>query len=194
MRRTVGFAVVGAWMFAAGCMGPEERPDEEPAPTSQSCPASIEEAWAAADPEVLATGAVIAHAASVRALSEMDPERVTADPDTAMATANEAAVAAWAALDPCTLVPTADGQALLTAAAASDGEPGFDPQSNYGTACRAACAGAGAAGCAAMALLCGSATVVTIGGFALPCTWAILAACTANAAGVVVCSEKYCPP
>jgi hypothetical protein len=58
-----------------------------------------------------------------------------------------------------------------------------------GVACRAACWAAGAAGCTAVAGACAWGTVVTFGGFALPCKWAILAACSAAAGGASVCSD-----
>jgi hypothetical protein len=56
-------------------------------------------------------------------------------------------------------------------------------------ACRAACWGAAAAGCAAVGATCAAGTVITIGGFALPCTVAIIAACGASGAGASVCSD-----
>jgi hypothetical protein len=73
-------------------------------------------------------------------------------------------------------------------------DPGYDPQSDRGTACRMACAVAGTAGCGAITAACTGVTVITIGGFALPCVWAAVAACATAAGGIVLCQEKACPP
>lgn len=66
--------------------------------------------------------------------------------------------------------------------------------SGWGVACRAACWGAAALGCAAVSVTCAVGTTITIGGTAIPCTWAIVAACTAGGAGASVCSDTLCPP
>jgi hypothetical protein len=58
-----------------------------------------------------------------------------------------------------------------------------------GVLCRAACWGAAAAGCAAVAAACTVGTVFTVGGFAIPCTYAVIAACGASGAGASVCSD-----
>ncbi|HKO49375.1 MAG TPA: hypothetical protein VJV79_16700 [Polyangiaceae bacterium] len=58
-----------------------------------------------------------------------------------------------------------------------------------GVLCRAACWGAAAAGCAAVASVCAVGTVFTVGGFAIPCTVAVIAACGASGAGASVCSD-----
>jgi hypothetical protein len=58
-----------------------------------------------------------------------------------------------------------------------------------GTLCRAACWAAAGAGCAAVSVSCGVGTTFTAGGFAIPCTWAIVAACSASAALASGCSD-----
>lgn len=58
-----------------------------------------------------------------------------------------------------------------------------------GVLCRAACWGAAGAGCAAVAGVCAWGTVFTVGGFAIPCAYAIVAACGAAGAGASVCSD-----
>lgn len=87
----------------------------------------------------------------------------------------------------------ADRMPATFAAMPEVGEPSHEPRSTQGTACRAACAAAGALGCGAVSAICATTTTITIGGTTIPCAWAMIAACTAEAAGVVVCSEK-CPP
>ena len=77
--------------------------------------------------------------------------------------------------------------------ASEQGDPGYDPQSGWGSACRAACWGAAALGCSAVSVACAGTTTITIGGTAIPCSWAIIAACTGSAAGASLCSDK-CPP
>lgn len=59
-----------------------------------------------------------------------------------------------------------------------------------GVLCRAACWGAAAAGCAAVSVVCAAGTTFTFGGFAIPCGWAIVAACAASGAGASVCSDR----
>jgi hypothetical protein len=71
--------------------------------------------------------------------------------------------------------------------------PGYDPQTARGAACRAACWGAAALGCSAVSAACVGTTTITIGGTAIPCTWAIVAACTAGAVGASLCAEN-CQP
>jgi hypothetical protein len=58
-----------------------------------------------------------------------------------------------------------------------------------GVICRAACWAAAGAGCAAVAGACTWGTVVTFGGFGLPCSYATVAACGASAGGASVCSD-----
>lgn len=58
-----------------------------------------------------------------------------------------------------------------------------------GVLCRAACWGAAAAGCAAVAAVCAVGTTFTVGGFAIPCTWAVIAACGASGGSASVCSD-----
>ncbi|WAS96578.1 hypothetical protein [Nannocystis punicea] len=69
------------------------------------------------------------------------------------------------------------------------GIPVSEARSWEGELCRAACWGAAAAGCAWVGTACAAGTVVTIGGFALPCVWATVAACGASGAGASVCSD-----
>lgn len=58
-----------------------------------------------------------------------------------------------------------------------------------GVVCRAACWGAGTLGCTAVSLVCAGASVITVGGFSLPCVYAVPAACLASGAGASVCSD-----
>ena len=58
-----------------------------------------------------------------------------------------------------------------------------------GSLCRAACWGAAAAGCAAVSVTCGIGTVVSVGGFAIPCSVIIVSACGAGAAAGSGCSD-----
>jgi hypothetical protein len=58
-----------------------------------------------------------------------------------------------------------------------------------GVLCRAACWGAAAAGCAAVAAVCTVGSVFSVGGFAIPCTYAVIAACGASGAAASVCSD-----
>jgi hypothetical protein len=69
------------------------------------------------------------------------------------------------------------------------GVPASIVKSWEGYLCRAACWGAAAVGCAAISVSCAAGTTITIGGFALPCSWAIVAACGASTAGASVCSD-----
>jgi hypothetical protein len=66
--------------------------------------------------------------------------------------------------------------------------------SGWGVACRAACWSAAGAGCAAVSVVCTAGTVFTVGGTSIPCSWAIIAACTAGGGGASVCADKLCPP
>lgn len=68
-------------------------------------------------------------------------------------------------------------------------DEGNEVLSWQGWACRAACWGAAGAGCAAVAGACTWGTVITIGGFALPCSYATIAACGAAGGGASVCSD-----
>ncbi|XXY45128.1 hypothetical protein WME91_34510 [Sorangium sp. So ce269] len=66
--------------------------------------------------------------------------------------------------------------------------------SPWGVACRAACWAAGGLGCAAVSVACTGVTVITIGGTTIPCSWAIIAACTAAGGGASICADTLCPP
>lgn len=81
-------------------------------------------------------------------------------------------------------------QEALQSLAASD-EAAASP---WGIACRAACWGAAALGCAVVSVTCAVGSFITIGGTAIPCAWAIVAACTASGAGASICSDTLCPP
>lgn len=61
-----------------------------------------------------------------------------------------------------------------------------------GEACRAACAGAAAAGCMYVTRVCAATTVFTVGGAAIPCAWAEAAACVGGAMGAAICADR-CP-
>ena len=63
-----------------------------------------------------------------------------------------------------------------------------------GVLCRAVCWAAGSAVCAAVASVCAVGTTVTIGGLAIPCTAAIIAACAAGGGAASICSDLVCPP
>lgn len=70
----------------------------------------------------------------------------------------------------------------------------FDPTTGsfWGSACRSACWAAGGLGCAVVGALCAGVTVITIGGTSIPCSWALIAACTASGAGASICADM-CP-
>lgn len=63
-----------------------------------------------------------------------------------------------------------------------------------GTACKLACSVAYASGCGAVSLACAGATTMTIGGFALPCKAAIIAACWVGAPSGITLCHATCPP
>lgn len=177
---TAPIFTAAAWVMFTACIEPDLVEDEAPALGSRSCPASLEDAWMAADDEVVATGAAKVQAAAARALAGTDTR-----------TPEDAAAAAWAELDPCTLEPTAEGLALLTEVP-NEVAPGYEPQSYYGDGCRVACAMAGFAGCRNIMIACTGATVITLGRVAIPCGWAISAGCLASVGGGALCSGR-CP-
>lgn len=53
-----------------------------------------------------------------------------------------------------------------------------------GVLCRAGCWTAAGLGCGAVSIACSGVTAITLGGFAIPCAWAILAACGAGGAEI----------
>ncbi len=59
--------------------------------------------------------------------------------------------------------------------------------------CHAACWGVAGLGTAAVALVCTGASVITIGGLAVPCSVAVLATGAAAGAGASVCADALCP-
>ena len=73
----------------------------------------------------------------------------------------------------------------------SAGLPESIATSWQGIACRSACWGAAGAGCAAVSFACTGVTAVSVGGFAIPCSWAIIAGCGAVSGGASVCGD-YC--
>ncbi|GEM_PF-4705893 len=62
-----------------------------------------------------------------------------------------------------------------------------------GQACRAAMVGLAALGCAAISVACTGATVVTFGGFAVPCSAAIPVVCATTAAMAQLNIDRTCP-
>ena len=62
-----------------------------------------------------------------------------------------------------------------------------------GVACRAMCAAAAAAGCAVVGAACLTSSTVTVGGFTIPCAFALVVACTASSASGSVFID-LCPP
>jgi hypothetical protein len=65
-------------------------------------------------------------------------------------------------------------------------------QTWYGDACQLVCAITSAAVCAAVGATCPAASVVTIGGVAVPCTAALIAACSSIAGMQAICAKR-CP-
>jgi hypothetical protein len=149
------------------------------------------------DPDAVAAAsdalAAIVHRAASVALAEVDPNTVALNPDAFTAIAHGAAFAALAEVDPNTVAlnPDAFTATAYEAASAALAEANLT-HSWQGILCRAACSTAAGMGCGAVGVACGGVTTITIGGFAIPCVWAIIAACGAAGGGASVCSD-YCP-
>ncbi|MFT3772248.1 MAG: hypothetical protein QM820_43150 [Minicystis sp.] len=58
--------------------------------------------------------------------------------------------------------------------------------------CESACSGAVITGCAALAIACGFAEVITIGAVTIPCSVALPAACAGGTAGIFACISAVC--
>lgn len=106
----------------------------------------------------------------------------------------------------CVLTPDASTQEVAPAAVAAEGLRDQEPTEmieeetgeavspilvTRGALCEASCAGAGAAGCAVVALACTAGAVWTLGGVSIPCSYAVVAACYAIGAAGVAC-VKLC--
>jgi hypothetical protein len=103
--------------------------------------------------------------------------------------------------EPSEIPAAADVPAAPATPASTDGAPearlgeaADEVISAQGTPCRMACAIAAAAGCYAMGAACAGATVITLGGASIPCTWAIVAACVVAAPGGAALCADACPP
>lgn len=142
-------------------------------------PQNIEADWSVEDNAAIAR-ALQAHTA---AQSVLETAEDPADPET-RALADEAAAAALAK----DVAPLGSDELVAILAA----ELPVPMASTYGMACRAACWGAASMGCAAVSGMCTGAAMITIGSTAIPCLWAVIAACGAVGVGGSVCSDQ-CP-